>query len=72
MPKKKEKEDDDDGFLSGLEAGSNALVIFAIGLATVIGAVLPWAIVLLMIGGRWLFLRRLRRREPCLPGRTDA
>lgn len=63
--KKQEKEDDDAGFVSGLENGTKALVIFAVGLATVIGALLPWALVLLVVGGPlWLLLRRLRRREP--------
>jgi len=63
--KKKEKDDDGAGFLSGLEGGFNALVVFAIGVATVIGALLPWAIVLLVIGGPlWLLIRRLRRRSP--------
>lgn len=61
-PKKKEKKDDDAGFLSGLENGTKALVVFAVGLATVIGALLPWAIVLLVVGGPlWLLIRRLRR-----------
>ena len=63
--KKKEKEEDDAGFLSGLETGFKALVVFAVGLATVIGALLPWAVVLLLVGGPlWLLVRRLRRREP--------
>ncbi len=64
-PPKKEKKDDDAGFLSGLENGTKALVVFAVGLATVIGALLPWAIVLLVVGGPlWLLIRRLRRRSP--------
>ena len=63
--KKKEKKDDDAGFVSGLENGTKALVIFAVGLATVIGALLPWALVLLVVGGPlWLLVRRLRRRDP--------
>ena len=63
--KKKEKKDDDAGFLSGLENGTKALVVFAVGLATVIGALLPWALVLLVVGGPlWLLIRRLRRRDP--------
>ena len=33
--KKKEKDDDNAGFLSGLETGTKALVVFAVGLATV-------------------------------------
>ena len=36
-----------------------------------IGALLPWAIVLLLVGGPlWLLIRRLRRREPPCPA-TD-
>lgn len=62
---KKEKEEDDAGFLSGLETGFKALVVFAVGLATVLGALLPWMVVLLLVGGPlWLLVRRLRRREP--------
>jgi hypothetical protein len=67
---KEEKEDDDAGFLSGLEGGWDALTSFATGLATVTGALLPWTIALLLVGGPlWLLLRRfdrfsLRRRTP--------
>lgn len=65
VPKKKEKKDDDSGFLSGLEGGWNALTSFGTGLATVAGAVLPWSIALLIIGGLcWPFLRRFRGRIP--------
>ena len=69
---KKEKEDDDDGFLSGLEAGWNALTSFGTGLATVAGAVLPWSIALLIIGGLcWPFLRRINLRRG-IPARTPS
>jgi len=62
--KKNEKDDHAAGFLSGLENGTKALVFFAVGLATVIGALLPWALVLLVVGGPlWLLIRRLRRRD---------
>jgi hypothetical protein len=61
----KKKKDDDAGFLSGLEGGWNALVAFGVALATVVGALLPWTVVLLVVGGPlWLLVRRLRRREP--------
>lgn len=74
--KKKDKKDDDAGFLSGLDAGWTALVVFGTGLATLAGALLPWAVVLLVLGGPlWLLLRRLRRRAPTpapTPEPTDA
>ena len=61
----KEKEEDDGGFLSGLEDGWNALTSFGNGLATVAGALLPWSVALLIIGGLcWPFLRRFRGRIP--------
>ncbi|MET0524047.1 MAG: DUF4349 domain-containing protein [Nocardioides sp.] len=64
-PAEKKKDEDDAGFLSGLETGFKALVVFAVGLATVFGALLPWLVVLLLVGGPlWLLVRRLRRREP--------
>lgn len=72
-PKQKE-EDDDSGFLSGLEHGWNALTSFGTGLATVAGALLPWSIALLILGGLfWPFLRRFnpRRRTPA-PAPSDA
>ena len=60
----KEEDDDDLGFLSGLEGGFNALAAFAVGLATVVGALLPWTVVLVLVGGPlWLLLRRFRRRQ---------
>jgi hypothetical protein len=64
----KKKEKDDAGFLAGLDAGLKALVVFGTGLATIAGALLPWAIVLLVLGGPlWLLLRRLRRRSEVVP-----
>ena len=64
-PATQKKDEDDAGFLSGLETGFKALVVFAVGLATVFGALLPWLVVLLLVGGPlWLLVRRLRRREP--------
>ncbi len=60
----KEEDDDDLGFLSGLEGGFKALAAFAVGLATVVGALLPWTVVLVLVGGPlWLLLRRFRRRQ---------
>ncbi len=69
-PKQKEKDEDDAGFLSGLEGGWDALKTFGTGLATIAGALLPWTIALLIVGGLlWPFVRRfapvsLRRRTP--------
>ncbi len=54
---------DSSGFLAGLEAGWNALVAFAVALATGLGALLPWLVVLLVVGPpAYLVLRALRRR----------
>ncbi len=76
VPEKKEKEDDDTGFLSGLEGGWNALTAFGTGLATVAGAILPWSIALLIIAGLcWPFLRRFNLRRtptPAAPAPSDA
>lgn len=56
---------DDDGFFAGLGAGWHGLKTFGVGLATVLGALLPWMIVaaVLAIPGVPL-LRRYRRRGP--------
>jgi hypothetical protein len=71
-PKKEKKEDDDSGFFSGLEDGWNALTSFGTGLSTVAGAVLPWTIVLLIIGGlAWPFRRRFNLRRGT-PARTPS
>ncbi|GAA1968994.1 hypothetical protein GCM10009798_31960 [Nocardioides panacihumi] len=53
------------GFVAGLSAGWHALSGFAIGVATVAGAVLPWVPVALLIGiPIWLAVRRSRRTSP--------
>jgi hypothetical protein len=59
------QKDDDSGFLAGLDGGWHALKTFGVGLATVLGALLPWLVVagLLALPGIPL-LRRLRRRAP--------
>lgn len=55
----------DTGFLAGLAAGWKALQGFATGLATVLGALLPWAPVILLAGlPAWLVVRRVRRTAP--------
>ena len=64
--KKKEKPDTDDtGFFAGLDDGWNALTDFGGGLATVVGAVLPFAILLGLLGvPGWILVRRFGQRRP--------
>lgn len=58
-----EQDEDEAGFLTGLDAGWDALKTFAVGVATFLGAVLPWTLVLLVLGlPGWTLVRRLRRR----------
>lgn len=58
------EEDDQDGFLAGLAAGWDGLSTVAVGLATVAGAVLPFAAALLVLGvPGWLVARPLLRRR---------
>lgn len=66
--------DDDDGFLSGLSAGWDALKSFGTGLATVVGALLPWTIVGAVVGvPTFLLVRSLRRRTaPVVPEEPQA
>ena len=60
-----EKEEAAAGFLAGLGSGWDALKSFLIGGATVVGAVLPFAILLLVLGvPAWILLRNLARRRP--------
>lgn len=63
-----EKQDDDNAFVAGVKAGWDALSDLGAGLATVIGAVLPFALVVLLLGvpaalvvRRWLAAHPLRR-----------
>ncbi|MDZ5619275.1 DUF4349 domain-containing protein [Nocardioides sp. HM23] len=79
LPPKEKKdtkeEPEEAGFLAGLENGWDALKSFGTGTATVAGALLPWAAVLLIIGAPILLLvRRLRRRvgSPDLATPADA
>ncbi len=53
------------GFLAGLGGGMDALGAVAVGLATVVGALLPFVVVLTLLGVPvWLVVRRsLRRRR---------
>ena len=53
---------DDDGFLAGLAAGWKGLRTTVVAVATVVGAVLPFAVVALLVGvPAWLLVRRTRR-----------
>jgi hypothetical protein len=60
---------DHTGFLAGLRSGWGALRGFAVGAATVAGAVLPWVPVVLLVGVPvWLLVRRARRTSaPATP-----
>lgn len=63
----------DDGFLAGLAGGWHALRGFATGVATVVGAVLPWLPVAALVGvPAWLLVRRLRRTPAARPAPTEA
>jgi hypothetical protein len=56
---------DDAGLLSGLEGGWHALGATAVAVVTVIGAVLPFAVVLALLGVPvWVLLRRRRAVGP--------
>ena len=67
--------DDDSGFLAGLSTGWDGLTTFGTGLATVLGALLPWMVVaaVLAIPGVPIY-RRLRRRPGTqgMPAQTSA
>jgi hypothetical protein len=61
-PATKEKKHET-GFLAGLAAGWDGLTAFGVALATVLGALLPWMLVLAILAvPGWPLLRRLRRR----------
>ncbi|WP_028643094.1 DUF4349 domain-containing protein [Nocardioides sp. URHA0020] len=63
---------DDAGFLAGLSAGWGALATFAVGAATVVGAVLPWAVALAVVAIPVLLLvRSARRRTPSVAVETS-
>jgi hypothetical protein len=51
------------GFLAGLSAGWHTLVATAVALATVAGALLPWLVVLALLGPLALLLARAVRRR---------
>ena len=62
--------DTPDTFLSGLAAGWGAFVAFIGGLLVVVGALIPWAVFLGLLGaGVYFFIRwRIRRRVTVTPG----
>jgi hypothetical protein len=64
----KEPDPDDAGFLEGLDDGWDALTKFGTGVATVVGAVLPFAVVLGLLGvPASLAVRRFGRRRTSTP-----
>lgn len=64
-PAPAKKKDDDSGFLAGLDGGWHALKTFGVGLATVLGALLPWMVVAAVLSIPAVpLLRRYRRRAP--------
>jgi hypothetical protein len=59
----KKAEKDESGFLAGLSAGWGSLTAVAVGLATVLGALLPWLVVVAILGPpAYLLVRAVRRR----------
>ena len=59
------KEEDDRGFVAGLKKGWDAFSTMVLGVATATGAVLPFAVLLVVIGvPAWLLLRRFRPQQP--------
>ena len=62
---------DDDGFLAGLAAGWEGLKATVVAVATVVGAVLPFAGAALLIGVPvWVLVRRIRRTPAPAEGRV--
>ena len=60
-----QKKDDDSGFFAGLDSGWHGLKTFGEGLATVLGALLPWMVVAAVLAIPAVpLLRRYRRRAP--------
>jgi hypothetical protein len=63
-----EEEEADTGFLAGFGGGMEALGAVAVGLATIVGALLPFAVVLGVLGlPVWLVVRRSVRRRRTVP-----
>ena len=67
------RDDDDTGFLAGLSAGWRSLTLFALAVATVAGALLPWLALAGLLGVPLLLvLRSVRRRRAASPGGDSA
>ena len=62
------------GFVGGLHHGWDALVAVVVGLLVAVGAVLPFAVAIALVGAPvWLVMRRFRRpREPEAPAEGQA
>jgi multidrug efflux pump subunit AcrA (membrane-fusion protein) len=59
---------DDSGFLAGLASGWDGLKTTVVAVATVVGALLPFAVVVLLVGVPvWLLVRRMRRTPAPTP-----
>ena len=68
-----EKEDEPAGFLTGLSGGMKALTGTLVALATVLGALLPFAVLALVIGlPVWLVVRRRRSEQVPAPVETPS
>lgn len=65
----KKAEEDDSGFVAGFKAGWDALTAFAVGLATALGALLPWMVVVAILAVPTLLLIRRRASRT---GRTPS
>jgi hypothetical protein len=60
---------DDSGFLSGLTSGWHALGRTAVAVGTAVGAILPFAVVIALVGiPGWAFARRRRTPAPAPEG----
>lgn len=61
----REEAEEDEGFLAGFAAGWKALAAFALVVATIGGALLPWLVVLALLGvPAWALIRRRRTPAP--------
>lgn len=66
-PEEEPEKEDDSGFLAGLDNGWDALVAATVGLATLVGLLLPFAAVLLLLGVPLVLLVRRLRPVPSAP-----
>lgn len=70
--KAKPVEEDNTGFITGLKAGWDALATFAVGLATALGALLPWLVVVAILTPPTVLIVRAIRRRADKTGRTPS